>query len=66
MSASHTEQELYEARRWAERNGNVVTTRVLEGVRYGNHAAEVTLVGVWRTHQPRQRGEALVRSQESR
>lgn len=52
MSVPYTEEELRFARRWAERNLGLVAANVHEGVRYGNHAAEVALVGAYRSHLP--------------
>lgn len=66
MSIPHTEEELRLARRWADLNPGFVAANVHEGVRYGNHAAEVALVGAYRAHLPRPQREAIVRSGEAR
>ncbi|GLI21863.1 hypothetical protein GGQ86_000833 [Xanthobacter flavus] len=58
MSNPHSEAELRAARRWAELNPGFIAANVYEGVRYGNHAAEVALVGAYRSHLPTDRDEA--------
>lgn len=45
MAEQYTEQEIFDARAWMD--------RVIEGVRYGNHAAESVLIRAYRTHGPR-------------
>lgn len=57
MSIPHSEVELRAARRWAEQNPGFVAANVHQGVRYGNHAAEVALVGAYRAHLPADRHE---------